>query len=388
MKNITFKKFLYFGISIALGTVLLNTGSWGGQNGPKGTSGPASGQKTVTRPVDESIQKESKDLFENDDALYSYVKKFGLKQTVIRLNELAPMYGDCHQPAHKAGRFAYEIYSTDAFRSVGPECHSGSFHGAIEAYFKDHGTDNLSEKVKDICDPELNPFFAHQCLHGIGHGLMAWSHYELIDALKACDLLGKGSTSCWTGVFMENVVGGLAGHGEHGAHQAHFTKFLNEDPQYPCSVVEDKYKTYCYDYQTSRMLQLFDGDFSKVASACFKAPRRYHAACFASMGRDVGGAYRGNPGAAIRTCSVIPMGPARNRCFTGAVQDAFWDPSGQDNALGFCKLLKFKDQLDACYNTIFSRGRYVLTSEKDFRQFCSKAESRYQTTCLEFLAKK
>lgn len=388
MRYIKSKYILYFGVPIALGTMLLISQSWGGQEAQSPHPEHSLVKETGTRQVDESIQKDSKDIFQNEDALYSYVKKFGLKQTVARLDELGPLYGDCHQPAHKAGRFAYEIYSTDAFRSVGAECHSGSFHGAIEAYFKKHGTANLSEELKVICSSELNPFFSHQCLHGIGHGLMAWSNYELFDALKACDLLDRGNSSCWTGVFMENIVGGLSGHGEHGAHEGHFTKYLNEDAQYPCSVVEEKYKSYCYSYQTSRMIQLFSGDFSKVASACFQTPRRYHASCFASMGRDVGGVYRGNPAGAIQACSYIPMGPSRNRCLTGAVQDAFWDPNGQDNALKFCKLLKYKDQLDACYNTIFSRGRDVLPSKKDFRLFCSKAESRYQSVCLEFILKK
>jgi hypothetical protein len=387
MRYLKSKYILYFGIAFALGTMLLISESRGGQEAQSPHPDPSPVKGTVTRPVDVSIRKDSKDIFQNEDALYSYVKKFGLKQTIARLSELEPLYGDCHQPAHKAGRFAYDIYSTEAFRSLGPECHSGSFHGTIEAYFKKHGTADLSAELKEICGSDLNPFFNHQCLHGIGHGLMAWSHYELFDALKACDVLGRGSTSCWTGVFMENVVGGLAGHGEHGGPKAHFTKYLNEDPQYPCSAVEDKYKSYCYSFQTSRMMQLFDGDFSKIAHACFQAPRRYHASCFASMGRDVEAVYRGNPAGAIQVCSIIPMGPARNRCFTGAVQDEFWDPNGQDTALNFCKLLKYKDQLDACYKTVFARGQDVLASKKDFRHFCSKAESRYQSVCLGFMRK-
>lgn len=186
---------------------------------------------------------------------------------------------------------------------------------------------------------------------------------------------------------MENVVGGLADHGGHGAHEGHFTKYLNGDPQYPCTIVEDKYKFYCYFFQTSRMMQLFNGDFAKIASACFQAPRRYHAVCFESMGRDAGGANRGNPAGAIRACSVIPMGPSRNRCLTGAVQDAFWDPKGEDNALNFCKSLIYQDQQDACYNTIFSRARDILTSKRDFRYFCAKAESRYQSVCTGFIPK-
>lgn len=342
-------------------------------------------KETVTRPLDESIQKDSKDIFQNEDALFSYVKKFGLKQTITHLDELVPLYGDCHQPAHKAGRFAYEIYGNEAFRAWGIECHSGALHGTIEAYFKDHGTAKISDDVKLICRPELNPFFRHQCLHGIGHGLMAWSHYELFDALKGCDPLGEGQHSCWTGVFMENNGGGLAGHGAHGAKEGRYTKYLNDDPQYPCTVVDDKYKSDCYFLQTDRMMQLFSGDFSKIASACSQAPTLYQPVCFQSMGRDVGGIHRGNAAGVIQACSFAAIGSSRTDCLSGAVQDAFWDPNGQDNALNLCKLLKDKTEKDACYNTIFSRAQDILTSKEDFKLFCSKAESTYQSMCFGFI---
>lgn len=343
-------------------------------------------KEKVVMQFDESIQKDSTDIFKNDEALFSYVKKFGLMQAINRLHELEPVYGDCHQPAHKAGRFAYEIISTEAFEgfpSGGTECHSGGFHGAIEAYFKDHGTADLSRDIKVICGSDLNPFFKHQCYHGIGHGLMAWTDYELFEALKNCDRLSEGQDSCWLGVFMENIVGIL---GAHEGHSSHVTKYLNNDPHYPCTIVDDKYKSTCYFYQTSRMMQLFAGDFSKIASACSQAPTRYQPACFESMGRDVGGVQRGNPRAAISTCSTAPHGTLRIGCLNGAVQDTFWDATGQDNALNFCKRLQERLQKDACYKTIFSRALQILTSKDALKSFCSKAEAQYRGSCLVMIA--
>ncbi|MBI3598241.1 MAG: hypothetical protein HY201_02125 [Nitrospirae bacterium] len=36
----------------------------------------------VSLKFDQSIQKDSVEIFHNDEALYSYVKKFGLRQTI------------------------------------------------------------------------------------------------------------------------------------------------------------------------------------------------------------------------------------------------------------------------------------------------------------------
>lgn len=340
-------------------------------------------QKTIAQPpshpYNDVIAKDARDLFQNEDALYSYVKKFGPKETVEHLFSLGAQAGDCHQAAHKAGRFAYEVYDDKAFQLCSAECHSGCYHGATEAYFRDHGTANLSENLNVICSSELNHFFSHQCVHGVGHGLMAWANYNLPSALESCDLLSQRQDSCWTGVFMENIVGGLT---EEGGHK---TSYLNDDPQYPCTNVEDKYKSSCYFLQTSRMMQLFSGDFKKIADACGQASQTYRDVCYQSMGRDVGGVYARNPEGAIRACLNAPEGQFRLGCINGAVQDSFWDPTGQDDAIRFCSLLSKRTEKDTCYGTIIGRAPEVLASPDVRSIFCGKVEKDYQQMCRERL---
>ncbi len=330
-----------------------------------------------------NITKDSKEIFTDDDALYSYVKKFGPKETIGHLNQLSLIMGNCHTAAHEAGHFAYEIYNEEAFKSCSSECHSGCYHGATEAYFAKHGTADLSKNLNLLCNSELNSFFSHQCIHGIGHGLMAWSSYELPEALKSCDLLERQQDSCWTGVFMENIVGGLAEKDiENNEDADHFTKYLNDDPQYPCNVVEEKYKGACYFLQSSRMLQLFNSDFKKVADACLKTGDSYYQqSCFKSMGRDVGGRHARDVIGAINACLNAPEGPHRIACLSGAVQDTFWDPTGQDVALNFCSHLTDTAEKNACYNVIFNRAKEIFSDNGQFKFFCANVEPGYQAAC-------
>jgi len=342
------------------------------------------GKKLPDIRYDSSITEDSEAIFNDKDALYSYVKKFGPKQTVQHLNRLSATFGSCHDSAHRAGRYSYEIYNEKSFKLCGAECHSGCYHGATEAYFRDHGTTNLAENLNLLCSSELNGFFTHQCIHGIGHGLMAWTSYDLPEALKSCNLLNQRQDSCWTGVFMENIVGGLAKKDiEKGGDADHFTKYLSDDPQYPCNSpeVEDRYKWSCYFLQTSRMAQLFNGDFKKIAEACLEAEKPHQQSCFNSMGRDVGGFNPHNAPAAIAACKNALQGPYRIGCLMGAVQDSMWDPTGQDDAITFCKLLTSKEEKDACYGTIFQRATEIFTSASDLKIFCSKAENQYQDQC-------
>lgn len=337
---------------------------------------------------DETIEESSSAIFQDMDALKSYVKKFGPGRTIERLNELSAEFGSCHNPAHEAGRFSYEIFEDKAFQKCSAYCHSGCYHGATEAYFKEHGTANFAENLKVLCTSELNSFFSHQCIHGIGHGLMAWTDYDLPEALKSCDLLSEQQSSCWSGVFMENIVGGLAekegqqsGETNTSELAPHFTKYLSDDPLYPCPAVDDKYENTCYFLQTSRMAQLYGSDYAKISKGCSDAPVEHQRSCFESMGRDVN-AGRRDPETSISACSHAPLGSARTGCLIGAVQDTFWDPTGQDTALSFCALLKDKGEKEACYQTIFGRAPDVIVAKSDLQAFCGKAETAYRALCL------
>jgi len=330
-------------------------------------------EKENTLPYDETIAENDELVFTNETALYSYTKKYGPFKTVKRLHALSAKLGNCHQQAHNAGRLAYELNGAKAFQLCSGECHSGCYHGATEAYFQEHGTQNLKDDLKVICNDELNPFFLHQCVHGIGHGLTAWSNYEIHDALRNCDLVETNLGSCYTGVFMENIVGGLA--------EDHKTKYLSDDPQYPCTIVEDKYKWSCYFYQSARMRQLYNDDFKKVTESCLAAPEMYRQPCIESMGRDISGAHSQQPEPSIADCQYAPKGALRKLCLAGAVQDEFWDPSGQDTALKFCRLLTDGDEKEACIKVIASRAKDLLTVEER-GAFCAKAEPLYQETCI------
>lgn len=321
--------------------------------------------------------QEEERLISDDGFVKQFIAQHGAAKVIETLTEVMPKHNlSCHDRAHEVGRFAYEINGSASFRLCSSQCHSGCYHGATEAFFRDKGTANLTENLETVCQGDLNKFFRHQCIHGIGHGLMAWSNYELYEALHACDTL-EGSnqqSSCWTGVFMENIVGGLA------KETGHFSTYVNNDPHYPCNKVLEKYKGSCYFLQTSRMLQLFQGDFAKIAASCQQALEQYRISCFQSMGRDVGGTSKHDIHLAIQKCQNAPEGIYRTECLGGAVQDTFWDPSGREEALSFCALLPNKLEIKRCYEIITQRAAEVLV-KADYKTFCSRIPKASGIAC-------
>src|SRR5881296_2479534 len=111
---------------------------------------------------------------------------------------------------------------------------------------------------------------------------MAITGDDLFDALQGCARL-TGSVeenACANGVFMENLV-------VDGAHGGHYSRYLKpSEPLYPCTAVGEKYKTECFDMQTSYALGVVRGDFAKVFELCAAVGVPYRAACYQSLGRD------------------------------------------------------------------------------------------------------
>lgn len=323
-------------------------------------------------------------LLTDDQALRNALVTYGPVATMQAMRQTAYAQGaDCHNRAHQLGRMGFEEFGTEVFKLSIPECHSGFYHGAIEAFFKKNGTATLKQDLSTICIDGLNGFFAHQCLHGIGHGLMAWANYDLPGALEFCNLIPQptGQSSCRTGAFMENIVGSLDDSAE-AKGRGHVTKYLTDDPQYPCSIVKDQYKGDCYFLQTDRMLALSRTGYKGVAEECAKAPTLYHISCFASMGRTIGGQYRGHPKEAIEQCGFVTDPANRIHCTLGAAQDTFWDKNGETLAHEFCALVPENGGKKECYQTIIGRSHEILSTE-DQEAFCSRLPVEHQEECTK-----
>lgn len=322
-------------------------------------------------------------LFDDVDALAAFVEAHGPAATVNVLKQTELTTGRyCHDAAHEAGRVAYETFGPAAFVLVGHECQAGALHGSIEALFADRGTSRLGEDIAAVCATAANPFLSHQCHHGVGHGLMAWTSYEIHEALELCDVVGdeQNRASCHSGVFMENVVGGLSG------LMGHTTDYLRpDDPHYPCDTVAADYVDDCYAYQTSHMLVVFGGDFAAVAATCAELRGDARTLCFYSYGRDVGNATRGEPAEAVGLCGHAPAGSDYTQCIVGTAQDRFWETTGAADAIVVCSLAEAPDAAEACWWTIIERAGDLYFDTAGRRSFCDRLPDGWRRHCYSLI---
>lgn len=294
---------------------------------------------------------------------------------LLRLGEVETGI-DCHAGAHHLGRMAFAEYGAAAAAGLAEACQSGMRHGVMEQLFVERGIANLAYDVDSLCPGADNAFGRHQCFHGVGHGVMAWTAYELEDALGICGRLGddSGRRSCYSGVFMENVVSGLS-----GAVGQRSTYVDAEDPHYPCNALPERYVSDCYWYQTSQMLNVFGQDLEMVAEACREAPATGRRACFGSYGRDVGAAHRGNPYLVVQYCLLPESLMHQGDCIDGAARTLFWDVTQQDAGVALCADVERPIVAESCWQAVVNQAHAVSA---DLGPFCGRLPDRWRERCM------
>jgi len=125
-------------------------------------------------------------------------------EEAIKLKE-DRVVADCHLFGHVIGETALEKYDFDtgqAFSSCILGCSNGCFHGVVERFIRNEPDpyDALS-KIQNMCDgiDEENDWLSKRnCIHGVGHGLLAHEYLSLEEAIDACEVFDvDGSSWSW-----------------------------------------------------------------------------------------------------------------------------------------------------------------------------------------------
>jgi hypothetical protein len=260
---------------------------------------------------------------------------------------------NCHRISHAMGSAAlarFEGNVAKAFAQGSSSCWSGYYHGILERsllQIKAYAPAEFAKAVKNLCDdPEIRAttFIAYQCIHGIGHGVMITTELDLEFALSVCNKLNGSwdQQSCKGGVFMENIST------SYGVK----SKWLRDDNLvYPCDVVKENDKLYCYLMVTSRILNANGYNWQKTAEICGSAEKNWRATCFQSYGRDASGSSRQDKNAVIDHCATAKPFSGERDCITGAAKDFTSNYAGGKEAGGLCDAVNDGDT-NACFHAV------------------------------------
>ncbi len=317
-----------------------------------------------------------------EQAFGNLVFNEGPKPALARLQRMigtdTTVATDCHRIAHRMGSAALSRFKDEvapAFIAGTAVCASGYYHGIIERAFLGQPKDKLAIVARQLCsDPKITEqrFLAYQCIHGLGHGLMIYTGYDLPGSLKTCDELNNGfdRVSCSGGVFMENF------NSSYGVTSKYLRK---DDPIYPCNDVAERHKLYCYLLVTANILRLEGGDQQKTADACRLSEKAWVKTCFESFGRDVSGIAGKSASKALASCRLTKAN--ESDCLYGVSREIVNADAAGERGGRFCAKAPARHRAH-CYEGVGSVLASLEPTPEDLRATCRKVGGRHARSCL------
>jgi hypothetical protein len=189
--------------------------------------------------------------------------------------EMPPDGSSEHKLAHIMGESLYEVSGFRAI-TICDESHGyGCSHGFFLRAIAENGFDAIPE-LDHLCLQESDPVLATGCQHGMGHGLLETSGYNLSRALELCSgtaqivpLLG-----CASGVYMEY----FRPMGERPK------AFDESEPYEPCASLPGDYQMTCYFHLGEWYWSILNGDQAKAKSLCSALSGDSRTHCFLGIG--------------------------------------------------------------------------------------------------------
>ncbi len=290
-----------------------------------------------------------------------------------------PIEADCHRIAHTIGAASLQHHDGDVGTALAEGngiCASGYYHGLLEWKLADVPKDEVASVARTVCEQTKSTsssFVYYQCVHGLGHGLMLYTLYDLPGALRLCHRLGTNfdRVSCSGGVFMEN---------QQSSYGITSPWLKQDNPLYPCGIVSRSDKTYCYLLVTSQILPRVGWDWKKTADWCRKSEEGFVELCFQSYGRDASGSSRQDPAKTRALCANA--GSGEEQCIFGAVRDFLNTDPSDLGAARLCELAKSAHRSNCAFgigSIVAVKHSAAAARRADCRRFLA---GRYYVDCL------
>lgn len=295
----------------------------------------------------------------------------------------------CHNITHFLGREAYKHSNNiqETFKQCTQVCLTGCYHGVIEQYLvQNHlSVDDdvaITKAIQTLCGKAENYgrlVEFQECVHGLGHGVMFLTDNDLPRTLRICEALSSQDEidRCQNGAFMQN-----ANSLKDTEHPSKYVKA--DDPMYPCNILDKKYLSNCYIYQSFRLKEIGRNDWSKIFNLCYSyIPQDYWYQCFRYLGTTMAG-LTPNLEDVKANCGFIANDYYRNICIGGVAEILVRNFNGDfSNVIKFCSIVD-RENKATCYTKMGQEIAKWARDSNDVVSVCSQIfEKAYQDKCTQ-----
>jgi hypothetical protein len=272
---------------------------------------------------------------------------------------------------------------------------------------------SVFDRVNEICkNAPGGPGAYTMCFHGFGHGVLAYTEYEVPEAVKLCSKVG---TEQYHKEEEAQCIGGIIMEMHQGVHDPEIwaqkkDKYL--DPTKPLKLCQEDYmpelaKVLCYSYITPFIFDAAGAQGGNPTPEIYKESFAFcdgvendahREACYAGLGkefivlaqdRDIR-RIEDTPDDLLQLaaswCMLAEKEEAQRACLTDILDSIFW---GGENDFGvsvrYCSLLTPQSISDTCFLHLFQIASYYVPQPNRREDICSLVPENQKKQCSEKL---
>lgn len=319
---------------------------------------------------------------------------------------------DMHLLGHIVGDELYKQQGVGGIKVCTQDFRNACSHTIVIGALLEHGVAALPQ-ITETCKQAPGGAGAYtMCFHGLGHGVLAFTEYELPKAIELCKKTGTADYNnreypeCVGGTIMEMIAGV---HDPVMREEKSKKYFKADDPLYPCdaSFMPKEAQGICYTYLTPHLFLAAGGNlayptpgvFKKAFQYCAKVPISEMAnrmACYGGLGKEftVLGAERDVrivdtlPDEKLREiaswCALAEDSQGIMACTSSVLSSLYW--GGENPATGairYCSVLPV-DQQDGCFANLEEIVRTYTHDLLQQKSFCHSIPASRTDACTEY----
>lgn len=322
-----------------------------------------------------------------------------------------PLNTDLHLLGHAVGDELYKQQGLDGMGYCTHDFRNACSHSVVIGALLAEGM-SVFDKVNDACmKAPGGPGAYTMCFHGFGHGVLAYTDYEIPDAVKLCEKVGteeyhnEESAQCIGGMVMEMFQGI---HDPEMWQQKKEKYLKREEPLLICQsdYMPEYAKVLCYSYITPYIFNAAgaeDGSnptpdiYAKSFTYCDSiVDNRQRQSCYGGLGkefivlsqdRDIR-KIEDTPDSKLQLsaswCMLAEKEEAQTACLLSILDSLYWGGENDPQvSVRYCTLLADGNPKNACFSHLFDITN-VYQKDTDIKKtICDSVPANYNEKCID-----
>lgn len=329
---------------------------------------------------------------------------------VLKKASVAPNT-DMHLLGHVVGDVLYTQQGLEGIKVCTEDFRNACSHSIVVGLFTDKGEAALPQ-ITQACHQAPGGSGAYtMCFHGLGHGILAYTNYNLEEAVRICQKAGSEDeyTQCISGTIMEIISGGDHDKVLWGRQRQKY--LFADNPFYPCTAdfIPTQAKNLCYNYLTPYLWEAVgadsnnfkDTDFVKSFALCSQLPQKdeqYKSSCYGGFGKEFTTLAQNKDIRKIdqmtdeqylkvyKWCHLADDTEGIDACLGQALSSIFWGGENDRAAsIRFCKVISKPESQKNCFQNLIGQVSTYIKDAKYRQTFCQEIPVEFSNECKKRL---